>query len=75
MAAAAGGLLQSRVLSQSGAQATPPVFTAEQAARGKVQYVEHCAACHGANLEGEAMAGALKGERFVNRWAGQNAAA
>jgi quinoprotein glucose dehydrogenase len=39
------------------------VFTEEQAARGRVQFGEHCAECHGSNLQG-GQAKALSGERF-----------
>ena len=43
------------------------VFTAEQAARGKVLFAATCAACHGADLSGVNRP-ALKGEGFVNHW-------
>lgn len=72
LAAAAIGVLQTTVRSQSSGQATLG-FSTEQAARGKVQYEQHCAACHGATLEGQAMALPLTGERFLNRWSGQTA--
>jgi quinoprotein glucose dehydrogenase len=61
------------------AQATPPpterasrtvwdgIYTEAQAQRGRGFYAEHCASCHGANLEG-AEHRALKGDRFWATW-------
>lgn len=43
------------------------VFTTAQAERGRGFYAEHCASCHGANLEG-AENRALRGERFWVSW-------
>lgn len=43
------------------------VFTQEQAQRGRGFYSEHCATCHGANLEG-AEHRALTGDRFWTSW-------
>lgn len=43
------------------------VFTAEQAARGKMIFAATCAACHGADLNGVNRP-ALKGEVFLNHW-------
>jgi hypothetical protein len=43
------------------------VFTAEQAARGKMIFATTCAACHGADLSGVNRP-ALKGEVFLNHW-------
>jgi quinoprotein glucose dehydrogenase len=39
------------------------VYTEAQAARGRAQFAEHCAECHGAELQG-AQSKALSGERF-----------
>ena len=76
MAACAGMLVQAVILS---AQATPPpterasrtvwdgIYTEAQAQRGRGFYAEHCASCHGANLEG-AEHRALKGDRFWATW-------
>jgi quinoprotein glucose dehydrogenase len=76
MAACAGLLVQAVILS---AQATPPpterasrtvwdgIYTEAQAQRGRGFYAEHCASCHGANLEG-AEHRALKGDRFWATW-------
>ena len=46
-------------------------FTASQASAGARSYSQYCAACHGANLEGEAIAPSLTGERFALQWARQ----
>lgn len=73
IAAVSIGRLQHTVHSQGSGQATL-AFSADQVARGKVQYEAQCASCHGAGLEGQAMAVSLKGDRFLNRWVGQNAA-
>lgn len=43
------------------------VYTAAQAQRGRGFYAEHCASCHGANLEG-AEYRALKDDRFWASW-------
>ena len=43
------------------------IYTEAQAQRGRGFYAEHCASCHGANLEG-AEHRALKGDRFWATW-------
>ena len=43
------------------------VFTAEQAARGKMIFATTCAVCHGADLSGVNRP-TLKGEVFLNHW-------
>ena len=45
----------------------PGFFSAEQADHGKLLYEEHCASCHGADLQGAGAAG-LKGESFLIKW-------
>jgi mono/diheme cytochrome c family protein len=47
------------------------VYTEAQALRGEVQYQMHCAGCHGETLDGRAM-GALRGEKFMDRWREDN---
>jgi S-disulfanyl-L-cysteine oxidoreductase SoxD len=49
------------------------VFTADQAAKGKVLYDAKCATCHGADLTGQEMAPALSGGLFLGNWSGQAA--
>ena len=44
------------------------LFTNAQAARGERLYAEHCASCHGLNLEGRG-ATPLSGETFRTKWA------
>lgn len=43
------------------------IFSEEQAQRGRGFYSEHCATCHGADLQG-AEHRALKGDRFWTSW-------
>jgi mono/diheme cytochrome c family protein len=56
------------------AQSPPPAvgFTAEQAQRGQAAYVEHCASCHGANLDDGAFAPPLSGADFRQKWGDQS---
>jgi len=42
-------------------------FTSEQSARGRSLYAEHCATCHGRQLEGGAAPG-LAGAQFAESW-------
>ena len=44
-------------------------FTTAQAERGAEAYAEHCASCHGPNLDDGAFAPALSGIDFRRRWA------
>jgi mono/diheme cytochrome c family protein len=57
----------------SNAQAAPSVwdgvYTDVQAERGGVQFQQHCARCHGANLAGTFETPPLVG-RFIPYWAG-----
>ncbi|HEX3756762.1 MAG TPA: cytochrome c [Rhizomicrobium sp.] len=46
------------------------VYTADQAARGKAQFDQHCAKCHGATLGGNEMAPPLSGAAFLDNWNG-----
>jgi S-disulfanyl-L-cysteine oxidoreductase SoxD len=45
------------------------VYTQEQAARGALLYAQHCALCHGPNLQG-ADGAALTGVDFAGNWNG-----
>jgi mono/diheme cytochrome c family protein len=47
------------------------VYTPAQAMRGEAQYQANCAGCHGETLDGRAM-GALRGEKFLDRWREDN---
>ena len=46
------------------------VYSGEQAKRGGPLYQEHCADCHGEELEGDAEAPALSGGTFLTNWNG-----
>jgi len=46
------------------------VYTEQQATRGKIQYVDHCSACHQTELQGSDLAPPLKGDDFVMKWSG-----
>jgi alcohol dehydrogenase (cytochrome c) len=46
-------------------------FTAAQAALGEQVYVDSCASCHGANLEGFGLVPGLSGSYFADRWGDQ----
>src|SRR5262245_47634639 len=59
------GMLSLRVAAQSPGGVG---FTTAQADQGKIAYTEHCASCHGANLDDGAYAPPLKGAEFRQRW-------
>jgi quinoprotein glucose dehydrogenase len=76
MAFCAAVFVQAVILGAQAAPATPErasrtvwdgIYTEAQAQRGRGFYAEHCASCHGANLEG-AEHRALKGDRFWATW-------
>ena len=46
------------------------VYTAQQANRGRREYIQHCATCHSTNLRGGEMAPGLLGDTFVGGWSG-----
>jgi alcohol dehydrogenase (cytochrome c) len=52
------------------AQSDSDTFAA-QVERGRAAYAQNCAACHGANLDGQ-IAGALKGPGFLTKWGGNS---
>ena len=56
-------------------QATAPGFTAAQADHGGQVYSDHCASCHGANLNDGPFAPALKGAAFRTDWGGKTVGA
>src|SRR5262245_24524702 len=63
----AGGLNEARsILAQAPAQSLS--FSSAQAERGADAYAEHCASCHGPNLDDGAFAPALAGVDFRLRW-------
>jgi alcohol dehydrogenase (cytochrome c) len=50
-----------------------PTYSAAQAARGKTQYAQNCASCHGQNADDGEFAPPLKGTDFRGRWGGKSA--
>jgi PQQ-dependent dehydrogenase (methanol/ethanol family) len=56
-------------------QRTPVSYTQAQAEQGQSAYVEHCASCHGENMDDGAFAPPLKGLDFRQKWGLQSAEA
>lgn len=52
----------------------PPMFTAEQAARGKTAYDANCVSCHGPDLISANYGPPLAGPYFANNWTGRTVA-
>lgn len=44
------------------------IYTEAQAKRGDAVYIEHCAICHGPDMDGKDDAPALAGAEFANNW-------
>jgi mono/diheme cytochrome c family protein len=61
------GFLSLSVLAQQARTVNQGVYTEEQAKRGQTIYVEKCATCHGAALEGR-LGPPLSGNDFVGAW-------
>ena len=57
-----------RIVLDAQAQDTPFGFTADQADQGDSAYAEHCASCHGPNLDDGEFAPPLKGVDFREKW-------
>ena len=55
---------------QDGRSVSDGVYTAQQANRGRREYIQHCATCHSTNLRGGEMAPGLLGDTFVGGWSG-----
>jgi mono/diheme cytochrome c family protein len=49
------------------------VYTPDQAKRGRAEYDDQCASCHGAELSGGEMAPPLAGGAFLTNWNGETA--
>ena len=63
------GVASRPVLAQAKQTVWDGVYTDAQADRGKGQYGQHCAVCHGAALEGNGESPPLVGQ-FIPDWAG-----
>jgi mono/diheme cytochrome c family protein len=57
----------STVVSANG-DATPAVFTEQQAAEGRTAYAKHCSSCHMPDLSGNAEIPPLAGATFIETW-------
>lgn len=53
--------------------AATAAFTQAQAIAGQTGYGEHCASCHGSNLEGFGLVPGLSGAVFASRWGDKSA--
>ena len=69
----AAGAFQVAGPARAQAPPAPLTFTAAQAERGADAYAEHCASCHGPNLDDGAFAPAIAGVDFRQRWASRSA--
>src|SRR6188474_1747351 len=70
--AAVGFLLALSMPRAQQATQSAPIYTAAQAAAGKTAYDASCASCHGGNLDDGALAPALKGVAFVQKYGGKS---
>lgn len=70
---AASGLAMAWAAHSETAKTPPPLFTAAQAQHGVDVYLDHCASCHGQNLNDGEFAPALKGQKFKADWTGKSA--
>jgi quinohemoprotein ethanol dehydrogenase len=61
---------RSNIASKNAVTTLNGVYQSEQAARGKAEYLQKCAACHQADLTGQDVAPALAGSAFTQQWAG-----
>jgi S-disulfanyl-L-cysteine oxidoreductase SoxD len=49
------------------------VYTTDQAKRGRAQFNDQCASCHGPEMNGGEMAPPLAGSAFLSNWDGETA--
>ena len=63
-----GGGLEAQAAQEDRTTVWDGVYTAEQAARGKVVYDNSCGACHLPDMSGSDEARPLAGERFMQDW-------
>jgi alcohol dehydrogenase (cytochrome c) len=69
---AVGFLLTLSTSQAQQATQSAPTYTAAQAAAGKAAYDTSCASCHGGTLDDGALAPALKGVAFVQKYGGKS---
>ena len=67
------GALVSSTPVEAQPQTTPLGYTAAQAEQGQATYDEHCASCHGQNLDDGAYGVPLKGNDFRQKWGSRSA--
>lgn len=68
------GFYQQGVLAQAGSSTRDGVYTADQAAQGKILYQKTCATCHGPALLGGGKNAPLIGDVFLGHWIDQSMA-
>jgi mono/diheme cytochrome c family protein len=59
------------VSAQETGSRSAPTYTVAQATAGKAAYDQSCASCHGGNLDDGALAPALKGVAFMQKFGGK----
>ena len=67
------GVLDPSARIDAQSQTTPLSFTLAQADNGEAAYAEHCASCHGKNLDDGAYGPPLKGIDFRQKWGSRSA--
>jgi mono/diheme cytochrome c family protein len=68
------GFLHPSVFAQSQSSTRDGVYTADQAAQGKLLYQKTCATCHGPALLGSGKNAPLVGDVFLGHWLDQSMA-
>jgi hypothetical protein len=63
-----GGAVSSMIAAQR--SVWDGIYTAEQAMRGRIEYMQACASCHAEDLRGKGTAPALVEESFAFQWEG-----
>ena len=74
-APAAGDRGSSTQVGDAAAGGGPPLFTAEQAERGRIAYNSNCSTCHGQNLVSATYGTPLAGQYFDGKWLGRTVGA
>lgn len=71
--AAALGLARPALHAQTTKTVWDGVYTTDQAKRGRAQFNDQCASCHGPEMNGGEMAPPLAGSAFLSNWDGETA--